>query len=70
MNNNVNPAERASAQMWEYLMEEQFFFKYHLRMSREEFRAYPILERKWMIDRFIKQREREDQHMKAARKKS
>ena len=55
--------------MWENLMEEQFFFKYHLRMSRKEFRSYPIDERKWMISRFILQREKENQQMKAARKK-
>jgi hypothetical protein len=55
--------------MWKYLMEEQFFFKYHLKMSRQEFRTYPINERKWMIDRFLEQREKEEAHMKAEQSK-
>jgi len=50
-------------------MQEQFFFRYHLGMSREEFRSYPIDERRWMIDRFIQQKEREDEEMKKAMKK-
>ena len=48
----------SSLEMWEYLMEEQFFFKYHLKCSREEFRSYPINERKWMIARFVNQKEK------------
>ena len=51
------------------LMEEQFFFLYHLRRSREEFMKYPILERKWLIERFITQKEKEHEAMEKARKK-
>jgi hypothetical protein len=50
-------------------MEEQFFFRYHLRASREEFRSYPINERKWMIARFIEQKEKEHEAMEKAKKK-
>jgi hypothetical protein len=50
-------------------MEEQFFFKYHLRASREEFRSYPINERKWMIARFLQQKEREQDYLEKQKKK-
>jgi hypothetical protein len=51
-------------------MEEMFFFMYHMRQSRDEFLSLPINERKWMIDRFIKQKEKENEAMEAARKKA
>ena len=52
-------------------MEEQFFFRYHMNMSRSEFRNYPINERKWMIARFVDQKEKEHEAIeKAKRKKS
>jgi hypothetical protein len=51
------------------MMEEQFFFRYHLRASRKEFRTYPINERKWMIARFIQQKEKENEAMEKAKKK-
>lgn len=51
-------------------MEEQFFFKYYLKTSRDEFRSYPINERKWMIQRFLTQKEKEhDYHEKLKKKK-
>jgi hypothetical protein len=55
--------------MWEYLMEEQFFFKYNLKCSRDEFLSYPINERKWMIHRFLQQKDKEHEAMEKARKK-
>lgn len=51
-------------------MEEMFFFMYHLRQSRESFLALPINERKWMISRFIDQKEKENEAMESARKKA
>jgi hypothetical protein len=51
-------------------MEEMFFFMYHLRQSRDDFLALPINERKWMIERFIKQKERENDAMESARRKA
>ncbi len=50
-------------------MEEQFFFKYHMKCSRKEFRQYPINERKWMIQRFIQQKEKEHEAMEKAKAK-
>jgi hypothetical protein len=51
-------------------MEEMFFFMYHMRQSRDNFLSLPINERKWMIDRFIKQKERESEAMESAKKKA
>lgn len=51
-------------------MEELFFFMYHMRQSRENFMSLPINERKWLIDRFIEQKEKENEAMEAARKKA
>lgn len=48
-------------------MEEKFFFQYHLRMS--DSMKLPIIERKWMIKRFIQQKTKEKEEMEAARKK-
>lgn len=51
-------------------MEEMFFFMYHLRQSREDFLALPINERKWMIERFIKQKDTENDAMESAKRKA
>jgi len=55
---------------WRQLAEEMFFFQYHLRMQRSECLRMPINERKWMIERFISQKKREDEQMEAAKRKS
>ena len=51
-------------------MEELFFFMYHMRQSRDNFMTLPINERKWLIDRFIKQKEKENEAIEAARRKA
>ena len=51
-------------------MEEFFFFMYHMKQSRENFMTLPINERKWLIDRFIQQKEKENEAMEAARRKA
>jgi len=51
-------------------MEEMFFFIYHLRQTRASFLTLPINERKWMIDRFIKQKDKENEAMDAAQRKA
>jgi hypothetical protein len=51
-------------------MEEVFFFQYHMRMSRSECMGIPIYERKWLIDRFIDQKNKENQAMEEQRRKS
>ena len=50
-------------------MEEQFFFTYHMQRSREEFRKYPINERKWMVARFLEQKEREEKYIEKEKSK-
>lgn len=50
-------------------MEEQFFFLYHLKTGRNEFREYPIHERKWVLARFLSQKEKEHDAMEAAKRK-
>lgn len=51
-------------------MEELFFFMYHMRQSRDNFMSLPINERKWLIERFIKQKEKENQAIEAAKRKA
>jgi hypothetical protein len=51
-------------------MEEMFFFMYHMRQSRENFMSLPINERKWLITRFIEQKEKENEAMESARRKA
>jgi len=51
-------------------MEELFFFMYHMKQSRNEFMNLPINERKWLIERFIQQKEKENEAMESARKKA
>ena len=50
-------------------MEEKFFFLYHLHRSVPESMKMPINERKWVIERFIKQKDQENLAMEKARKK-
>jgi len=42
---------------------------YHLRQCRTEFLKIPIHERKYLIHRFIEQREKEHEQMEKARRK-
>lgn len=41
-----------------------------MNQSREETLRMPINERRWMIDRFIQQKTRENESMEAARNKA
>lgn len=50
-------------------MDEQFFFLYHLNTSRTDFLKYPINERKYLISKFIEQKEREHEYMEKAKRK-
>jgi hypothetical protein len=51
-------------------MDEQFFFLYHLNTSRTDFLKYPINERKYLIAKFIEQKEKEHEYMEKARRKT
>lgn len=59
----------SSLELWENLMEEKFFFVYHLAGVKDSMRL-PINERKWMIERFIKQKNKENEAMEAAKRKA
>lgn len=50
-------------------MEEKFFFLYHLHMFPEEAMDMPIHERKWIIQRFIQQKQKEADAIEKSRKK-
>ncbi len=41
---------------------------YHLRQGYNDIKDLPVFERKWMIDRFIEQKNREEESMKKAQK--
>ena len=41
-----------------------------MKQSRENFMCLPINERKWLIERFIQQKEKENEAMESARKKA
>lgn len=49
-------------------MEEIFFFQYHLRCPRESTLRYPIIERKYIIELFIEQKNRENAEIEKSRK--
>ncbi len=49
-------------------MEELFFFQYHMHMSKQDSMTLPVHERKWLIQRFIDQKKRENEAMEKARK--
>jgi len=56
--------------LWKQLAEEIFFFQYHMHMPRRESMGMPINERKWMIQRFIDQKQKENDAMEAERRKA
>jgi hypothetical protein len=49
-------------------MDEEFFFLYHLKVGRKDFLQYPINERKYIIAKFIEQREKENEYMEKAKR--
>jgi hypothetical protein len=49
-------------------MDEQFFFLYHLQVGRREFLQYPINERKYLIKKFIDQKEKENEYIEKAKR--
>lgn len=55
--------------LWSHLMEEIFFFMYHLHINREAALKMPINERQWLLVRFIQQKEKENEEMEAAKRK-
>lgn len=49
-------------------MEEKFFFLYHMHQDFETTMKMPINERKWMIERFIQQKNKEKEALDNAGK--
>lgn len=58
-----------SLELWKSLAEEIFFFQYHMRLDMERTMRLPLLMRRWLIDRFIEQKESENSAMEASRRK-
>lgn len=56
--------------MWKGLAEEVFFFQYHMRLPMSGSMSLPINLRKWMIERFVEQKEKENEAMESARRKA
>ncbi len=56
--------------LWKNLMEEIFFFQYHLHLDKPTCMSYEITERKWLIERFIQQKNKENEQMEAERRKA
>jgi hypothetical protein len=50
-------------------MEELFFFQYFMHMSKRDCMTLPVHERKWLIQRFIQQKQKENDAIEKARKK-
>jgi len=51
-------------------MEEKFFFWYHLRAEPEISMDLPIAERKWYIQKFIQQKQKENDAMESSRRRA
>lgn len=49
-------------------MEEIFFFLYHMNTSKQDALSFPIHERKWLIQRFVNQKRKENDAIEKARK--
>jgi len=52
------------------LFEEEFNLMYHLRQGYEDILDMPTFERKWMIDRFVEQKKKEEESIKKSGKKT
>jgi hypothetical protein len=51
-------------------MEEIFFFQYHLHMYKDQCMSLSIHERRFMIDRFVKQKNTEKEEIDKERRKA
>lgn len=41
---------------------------YHLKQGFNQIQEIPVCERKWFIDRFVEQKEKEEEHLKKLEK--
>lgn len=51
-------------------MEEKWFFLYHMKLDTQKSMQLPINERKWLIEKFIQQKEKENQAIEASKRKA
>lgn len=51
-------------------MEEAFFLQYHLKMNFNDTLSLDVRERKWFIQRLIKQKQKENEALEAAKRSS
>ena len=51
-------------------MEEKFFFLYHMHLDPFIAMQIPVYERKWHVERFITQKEKENAAMESAKRKA
>ena len=52
------------------LLEEKFFYLYHMNLKPEDSMSLPIIERQWYIQRFVEQKNKENEQMAAAQQKA
>jgi len=55
--------------LWESIAEDIFFFQYHMHQSTKDCLSLPIDLRRWLIDRFVRQKEKENEQIEAERRK-
>lgn len=56
--------------LWKNLAEEIFFFQYHMNMDRFRSMKLEIHERKFMINKFVEQKQKEKEEIEKERRKS
>ena len=60
----------ASDELAKSLLEEIFFFYNYLHQPKSECMSLPIYERKWIINKFIEEKEKENAAMESAKRKA
>ncbi len=56
--------------LWQNLMEEIFFFQYHMQINRFDCMRLPIAERRFLIERFSQQKQQEKDDYERERRKT
>ena len=52
------------------LFEEMFFFQYHLKLDMFQAMKMPVWWRRWFVDRFVYQKDKENEAIEKAQKKA
>lgn len=56
--------------MWKNLHEEVFYLVNYMHMSYWEVRSLPVTERRWLLDRFVEQKKKENDQAESERRKA